>query len=129
MNLGRYSYLVSILVGAGVPLLVEYVLVSGTVRYYRRFLALVTLIMLIATWIWDGSGLAWRTWSYTPERTLGISLGGVPVETYLATLLVVPAIAIATLAWANLPLDSTAPSPRPRPPRHARGSAHLLAGD
>jgi lycopene cyclase domain-containing protein len=112
MNLGRYSYLVSILFGAGVPLLVEYVLVSGTVRYYRRFLALVTLIMLVATWIWDGSGLAWRTWSYTPERTLGVSLGGVPVETYLATLLVVPAIAIATLAWANLPLDIGASSIR-----------------
>jgi len=104
MNFGRYSYLVTILVCAGVPLLLEYVLVSGTVRYYRRLLALITLIMLVATWIWDGTGLAWRTWSYTPERTLGISLGGVPVETYLATLLVVPAIAIATLAWASYPL-------------------------
>jgi lycopene cyclase domain-containing protein len=112
MNFGRYSYLVTVLFCAGVPLLVEYVLVSGTVRYYRRFLALLTLIMLVATWIWDGSGLAWRTWSYTPERTLGVSMGGVPVETYLATLLVVPAIAIATLAWANLPLDFAAASRR-----------------
>ena len=123
MNFGRYSYLVTILVGAGGPLLVEYFLVSGTVRYYRRFLALVTLIMLVATWIWDGSGLAWRTWSYTPERTLGISLGGVPVETYLATLFVVPLIAISTLAWANSPLDDSAASPRRRPPRRAPASA------
>ena len=112
MNLGRYTYLVTIFVGAGIPLLVEYVMVSETVRYYRRLLALVTLIMLVATGIWDGAGLSWRTWSYTPERTLGVSLGGVPVETYLATLLVVPAIAIATLAWANSPLDPAAVSTR-----------------
>jgi lycopene cyclase domain-containing protein len=105
MNFGRYSYLVTILVCAGVPLLLEYVLVSGTVRYYRRLLALITLIMLVATWIWDSTALAWRTWSYSPERTLGISLGGVPIETYLTTLLVAPAVAIATLAWANFPLD------------------------
>ena len=107
MNFGRYSYLVTIFVCAGVPLLLEYVLVSGTVRYYRRLLALITLIMLVATWIWDSTALAWRTWSYSPERTLGISLGGVPIETYLTTLLVAPAVAIATLAWANFPLDVT----------------------
>ena len=104
MNLGRYSFLVTVLLCAGVPLILECLLVSETVRHYRRLIALVTGIMLVATWIWDGTGLAWRTWSYTPERTLGISLGGVPVETYLATLLVVPAIAIATLAWASYPL-------------------------
>ena len=109
MNFGRYSYLVTILFCAGGPLLLEHVLVSGTVRYYRRLLALVTLIMLAATWVWDATGLAWRTWSYSPERTLGISLGGVPVETYLATLLVAPAIAIATLAWANFPLSPPKP--------------------
>jgi len=61
--------------------------------------------LLVATWIWDSTALAWRTWSYSPERTLGISLGGVPIETYLTTLLVAPAVAIATLAWANFPLD------------------------
>ena len=105
MSLGRYSFLVTVLTCAGGPLLVEYLLVSETARHYRRLIALVTGIMLVATWIWDGTGLAWRTWSYTPERTLGVTLGGVPVETYLATLLVVPAIAIATLAWANFPLD------------------------
>ena len=105
MNFGRYSYLVTILLCAGGPLLLEYVLVSGVVRYYRRLIALVTLIMLAATWIWDGTGFAWGAWSYIPERALGLSLGGVPIETYLATLLVAPAVAIATLAWANFPLD------------------------
>ena len=38
-----------------------------------------------------------------PERILGIWLGGVPLETYLATILAVPAVAIATLNWANFP--------------------------
>jgi lycopene cyclase domain-containing protein len=122
MNLGRYSFLVTVLLCAGVPLILECLLVSETVRHYRRLIALVTGIMLVATWIWDGTGLAWRTWSYAPERTLGVSLGGVPAETYLAALLAVPAIAIATLAWANFPLDFTAPvrakfSPRSRNPK------------
>ena len=105
MNFGRYSYLVTLVVFAGVPLLVEWFLVGGTVRYYRRLLALMTVILLVATGIWDSTALAWRTWSYSPGRTLGISLGGVPLETYLTTLLVGPVVAIATLAWANFPLD------------------------
>lgn len=112
MNFGKYSYLVTILVCASVPLLLEYVLFSGTVRYYRRLLALITVIMLVATWIWDSTALAWRTWSYSPERTLGITLGGVPIETYLTTLLVAPAVATATLAWANFPLNLTPASER-----------------
>ena len=109
MHFGRYSYLVTILLCAGGPLLLEYLLASRTVRYYRRLLAAVTLTMIVATWIWDSTGLAWRTWSYNPERTLGISLGGVPLETYLATILAAPAVAIATLAWANFPLSPPKP--------------------
>jgi len=105
MHFGRYSYVVTILVCAGGPLLLEYLLMSRLVRYYRRLLAAVTLTMVMAAWIWDAAGLAWRTWSYNPERTLGISLGGVPVETFLVTILAAPAVAIATLAWANFPLN------------------------
>ena len=105
MHFGKYSDLVTTLLCAGGPLLLEYLMASGTVRYYRRLLAAITLTMIVATWIWDSTALAWRTWSYSPERTLGISLGGVPIETYLTTLLVAPAVAIATLAWANFPLD------------------------
>ena len=105
MNLGRYSFLVTVLLCAGVPLILECLLVSETVRHYRRLIALVTGILLVATWIWDSTALAWRAWSYNPERTLGIWLGGVPLETYLAAILAVPAVAIATLAWANFPLE------------------------
>ena len=112
MHFGKYSYLVTILLCAGGPLLLEYLLASGMVRYYRRLLVAVTLTMIVATWIWDSTGLAWRAWSYNPERTLGISLGGVPLETYLATILAAPAVAIATLAWADFPLDFTAASIR-----------------
>ena len=108
MHFGRYSYLVTTLLCTGGPLLLEYLLASGTVRYYRRLLSAVTLTMIVATWVWDSTGLAWNTWSYNPERTLGTSLGGVPLETYLATLLAAPAVAIATLAWADFPLDFTA---------------------
>jgi lycopene cyclase domain-containing protein len=112
MNFGRYSFLVTTLICAGIPLLVELVVVSGTVRHYRRLLAFITLIMLVTTWIWDSTALAWRTWSYSPERTLGITLGGVPIETYFTTLLVTPVVAIATLAWASFPLDLPAASER-----------------
>lgn len=112
MHFGKYSYLVTTLLCAGGPLLLECFLFSGTVRYYRRVLTTVALTMIAATWIWDSTGLAWRTWSYNPERTLGISLGGVPIETYLATLLVAPAVAIATLAWADFPLDHAWRAPR-----------------
>jgi lycopene cyclase domain-containing protein len=112
MHFGRCSYLVTIFLCAGVPLFLEYVLVNGVVRYYRRLIAVVTLVMLVATWIWDGTGLAWGAWKYVPERALGIWLGGLPIETYLAALLVTPAVAIATLAWANFPLDLAAAATR-----------------
>jgi lycopene cyclase domain-containing protein len=105
MHFGRYSYVVTILVCAGGPLLLEYLLMSRLVRYYRRLLAAVTLTMVMAAWVWDAAGVAWRTWSYHPGRTLGISIGGVPVETFLVTILAAPAVAIATLAWANFPLN------------------------
>jgi len=105
MHFGKYSDLVTTLLCAGGPLLLEYLMASGTVRYYRRLLAAITLTMIVATWIWDSTALAWRAWSYNPERTLEISFGGVPLETYLAAILAVPAVAIATLAWANFPLQ------------------------
>ena len=109
MHFGKYSHLVTTLLCAGGPLLLEYVMASGTVRYYRRLLVAITLTMIVATWIWDSTALAWRAWSYNPERILGISLGGVPLETYLAAILAVPAVAIATLAWANYPLSPPKP--------------------
>ncbi len=40
------------------------------------------------------------------------TLGGVPLETYLATLFVARAVAIAALAGANYSLDPTAGSER-----------------
>ena len=129
MNFGRYSYLVTILVCAGGPLLVEYVMASATVRFYRRLLTAITLIMLAATWIWDSTALARRTWSYSPERTLGITLGGVPLETYLTSLLVTPAVAIATLAWANFPLDLTRASRDQGGKKRARVNSDPIASE
>jgi lycopene cyclase domain-containing protein len=115
MHFGKYSYLVTTLLCAGGPLLLECFFVSWAVRYYRRVLTAVTLTMIVATWIWDSTGLAWGAWSYNPERTLGISLGGVPLETYLATILAAPAVAIATLAFADFPLNFAAASRRTLP--------------
>lgn len=112
MHFGKYSYLATTLLCAGVPLVLGSLMASGTVRYYRRVLATVMVTMIVATWIWDSTGLAWRVWTYNPERTLGISLGGTPLETYLATVLAAPAVAIATLAWADFPLDFAAASRR-----------------
>jgi lycopene cyclase domain-containing protein len=105
VHFGRYSYGVTILVCAGGPLLLEYLLMSGLGRHYRRLLSALTLTMVVAAWIWDAAGMAWRLWSYAPTRTLGMSLGGVPIETFIVTILAAPAVAIATLAWADLPLN------------------------
>ena len=62
---------------------------------------LTVLIGVIATSPTEWIALAWRTWTYNPERTFYTTFLGAEVETFLFTALVAFVVSTATLRSAR----------------------------
>lgn len=107
MNFGIYSYTITVLIFCGLALL----LYAVGLLFRRKSAALSkkdwkaiswTIVVLTAvTGPMERVALAWRTWTYNPERTLYKYFLGAEAETYLFIILVSLVVSIATLVYAN----------------------------
>jgi len=107
MNFGIYSYTATILIFCGLALLLY---IIG--RLLRKKSAMLPasdwkviiwtiIIFAIITGPEEYVALAWRTWTYNPERTFNTTFLGAEVETYLFITLVALVVSIATLVYAR----------------------------
>lgn len=99
MDFGHFAYLATDIIVAGGAIVIEYALGFKRLWSYRRVIGLMVLFGLLMTIIAEPFALKWRAWTYNPERTLNIFVGGAALETYLFSILIGVAISSATLAW------------------------------
>ena len=107
MNFGIYSYTATIVIFCGLALALY---VVG--RLLRKKSAMLPasdwkvilwtiIIFAIVTGPEEYVALAWRIWTYNPERTFNKIFLGAEVETYLFITLVALVVSIATLVYAR----------------------------
>jgi len=103
MHFGQYTYLFTTLIFAGGAVAIEYSL-AHTRNALWKFRWLVVTIAAICTVLGvaaEAVALKWGAWDYSPEKTLNILIAGVPIETYLFSVLVSIAVSSATLYWVS----------------------------
>lgn len=107
MNFGIYSYTATILIFCGLALALyifgrvlskEFAMLPAT---DWKVIIWTMIIFAIITGPEEYVALAWRTWTYNPERTLDTIFLGAEVETYLFVILVSLVVSIATLVYAR----------------------------
>ncbi len=101
MNFGHYTYLLTTLIFAGGAVAIEYSLSRRTLWKFSRTVIAVATICTILGVFGEAVALKWGAWAYSPRKTLNVSVVGVPLETYLFSVLVSIAVSSATLYWAN----------------------------
>ena len=107
MNFGIYSYTATILIFCGLALLLYVVgrlLRKKSVMLPAsdwKVIIWTIIIFAVITGPEEYVALAWRTWTYNPERTFNTTFLGAEVETYLFITLVALVVSIATLVYAR----------------------------
>jgi hypothetical protein len=108
MTFGIFSYTATVLIFTGLAMLVYlamrfFISPKNSVlsKTDWKIILYTILITTIATGPGEYVALAWRTWTYNPERTFYTLFLGAEVETYLFTILVSLVVSIATLLYAN----------------------------
>lgn len=107
MNFGTYSYAATVLIFCGLA----FSLYLIGLFFKRKSMALspkewgvilwTVVIMAAISGPMEYIALAWRTWTYNPERTFHTIFFGAEIETYLFIILVSLVVSIATLVYAN----------------------------
>lgn len=107
MNFGIYSYTITVLIFCGLALS----LYAVGLLFRRKSAELskkdwkaifwTIVIMTAAAGPMESVALAWRIWTYNPERTFYKYFFGAEAEAYLFTVLVSLVVSIATLVYAN----------------------------
>lgn len=100
MNFGEFSYLISIIIFAGIPLLIE---IRALGKYFVKYKKIILVFMIfsipvaiIGEWV----ALKWRVWEYVDGSTFGIYLGSA-IETIIFLIFVSVCIAVPTLYCAS----------------------------
>ena len=101
MSFGHYSYLVTTLLFAGGAVSIEYLFGFHTLRRFWKAIALTTAFGFILGPIGEAVALRWGAWAYNPAQILDVLVEGVPVETFLFSLLVSIAVSSAAIYWAH----------------------------
>lgn len=101
MHFGQYSYLVTTLIIAFGAVLFEWLISFKNLWKQRKVLGIVVFICVMGAIVGESTAIKWRAWLYNPERTLNFIFLGIPIETYLWTVLIVIAIASATIQWSK----------------------------
>ena len=108
MNFGIFSYTATVIIFTGLALLLYLFVRSFISRRSAKLLnsdwkviSLVILITTLATGPCEWVALAWRTWTYNPERTFHTTFLGAEVETYLLIILGSLVVSIATIVYAR----------------------------
>lgn len=107
MNFGEYSYTVTIVVFCSIALAmygIGRLLGKRSAMFAAtdwKAIALTIAIMAVVTGPEEYIALAWRTWSYNPERTFDTTFLGAEVETFIFIILVSLVVSIATIVYAR----------------------------
>jgi len=96
---GDLTYLVSIFIFAGFPLLLEFVFGYHFFKPHWKTIGKFLLLSLILTPFYERVALHFKAWQYNPKRNLGITIFTIPLETYVFTIFVALAIALAVYIW------------------------------
>ena len=100
MNFGHLSYLISIIIFAGLAFLLEYKMWNVYFKRYKRILFIFILFSVPVAMIAEFIALKWKTWQYVYSSFSGIIIGSAP-ETILFLMIVSVVIAIPTLYDAD----------------------------
>lgn len=97
---GQFSYLTSILIFAGLAILVVWISGFHLLKKFTKILPVPIIFMLLLTPI-EWFALRWKIWSYIPESALNITFLGAELETFVFSLLVATAIASPVIVWSE----------------------------
>ncbi|MBI2547488.1 MAG: hypothetical protein HYW23_03515 [Candidatus Aenigmarchaeota archaeon] len=97
MILGVFSYLFTIIVFAGIAILIEWKLFPAILKKYAKIIGIVLIVGIISTLIGEPIALQLGIWSYSSEKTFGIYVFGAELETLIYAMFVFVAIASATI--------------------------------
>ncbi|MCL4338092.1 hypothetical protein M1271_00200 [Patescibacteria group bacterium] len=95
----NFAYLVSILLFAGIPVTLEFILGFRLLKPFMVMSVKMIFISLFLVPIWDGVAIALGAWKFSPERNLNIIILGDPLETYIWMVFIVLAIAFSIYTW------------------------------
>ncbi|MBI5906577.1 lycopene cyclase domain-containing protein [Candidatus Saccharibacteria bacterium] len=98
MKLEQYTYLLSIMVFVGTPLLVKWKRAKKELKRYEIILLILVLLSILFTTT-DYFALKWGAWHYNPERTFNKQVA-TEIETYIFAAAVCFIVASATLTFA-----------------------------
>ena len=92
---GKFTYLILMLIFMGIPLLITWLSFFKLLLKYKKIYLYVIFGSLIFGWAWDFISIKDDVWNYT--NILGVWFLGLPVEDWLATVLVGLFVASLTL--------------------------------
>lgn len=98
---GIYSYLISILIFAGLVVIFEIIFGFHFFKKYLKAIGFVVLISLILTSLGESAAHNLRLWIYNPERTFSQTLFGAEIESYLWTFFSIIAVSCAVIIWTT----------------------------
>lgn len=98
---GHFTYLVSILIFAGVPVILEVIFGFQLIKPFVKSVFKMIIISLLLVPVWDGAAFWMRAWYFNPERNLQIVIAGDVLETYIFTIFIVSAISFAVYVWSE----------------------------
>lgn len=105
MTLGNFSYLITILIFAGTAVLIEWTINFRKLKKYIKIIGLIIGMSIVFTFMAEPAALNWRAWFYSQDKSFGIYVFGVALETLVYTVFVAVAIASATLFWSDFEED------------------------
>lgn len=100
-----FSYLITILIFAGVAVLIEWTFAFKKLKRYTKIIGVIVVIGIVGTLIAEPVALNWRVWAYSPEKSFGIYIFGAAIETLIYVVFISIAISSATLIWSNYEED------------------------
>lgn len=98
---GIYSYLISIMIFAGLAVLLEWIFGYHRLKKAKKTIGLVVLIFLAFTPVGEFFALRMKIWQYNPLTTFYTTFIGAELETYVFALFTGLAISSAVIAWTN----------------------------
>lgn len=98
---GHFTYLVSILIFAGVPVILEVIFGFQLIKPFVKSVFKMIIISLLLVPVWDGVALWMKAWYFNTERNLNIIIAGDVLETYIFTLFIMLVISFAVYVWSG----------------------------
>lgn len=99
--LGKFSYLFSIVLFAGIPLLVQLVFGYHLIKSYFRVVLKWLGVFLWVAPFFDTVAITLNAWAYPAEKNVGIFIFQSPIETTVFTVFVGLVIAFTIIIWSH----------------------------